>query len=106
MAFGGNLSKWQIDRTLYVGAVATYTVFDWQNLRLKSIQVWNSGPTYTSASIQVSNDGTNYGTLTNIAGGTLATNTGWYYTDETAYKYYRFVGVSTTGTMLLSVKFA
>jgi hypothetical protein len=106
MAYIGNLSKYQVDYIGYTGAAATRVVFDWQNLRTKSIQVHNSGAAYTSAVIDVSNDGTHYGTLTAIAGGTLATNTTWQYTDETAYKYYRFCAVVASGTINLAVKFA
>ncbi len=106
MAHYGNLAKWQVDVILRPGAAATRTVFDWQNLRTKSIQVHNSGPAYTSAVIEVSNDAVHYGTLTTIAGGTLATNTTWQYTDNTCFKYYRVCGVVAAGTMLLSVKFA
>ena len=106
MSYTGNLTRFQVDRILRPGAAATRTTFDWQNFNIKSIQIHNSGPTYTSAVIDVSNDGSHWGTLTAIAGGTLATNTTWQYTDSTGYKYYRFCGVVAAGTMLLSVKFA
>jgi hypothetical protein len=106
MSFTGNLSKWQVDRSWNVGTTATYVTFDWQNLRLKSIQVHNSGAAYTSAVVLISNDNSHFGTLTAIAGGTLATNTTWQYTDDTAYKYYKIGAAVAAGTITVSVKFS
>jgi hypothetical protein len=106
MAEIGALNRYNISITNQViGTAGTKTYLGQssyqilRSLRDKTIQVYNVGFSNTGAGtvgslvagvVEVSNDNVHWGTLTSIAGGTLNTETSYFWAGTNAWGWYRF----------------
>jgi hypothetical protein len=110
MALDGWLNNRNLYSSKYIGTAGTktyigQTAYQVFSLARKCVQVYNGGTgTLVAGVIEVSNDNSHWGTLADIAGGTLGAASSYFYNGTSAWGYMR-ISAAYAADMVGTVSF-